>query len=160
MKPLQKNKSDMLSALAGNIPAEVIAANAPKPAEVKSAKPSTEDLVRDSEEDYRFTRDRVKKLAETSDEAIAIMLNLATDSEHPRAFEVLANLIKTAADVNNQLTTIQKDRKKLNTDPVKKGEIATVTSTTNNNVIFTGTTSDLQKFLADRKKASEMIVDA
>lgn len=156
MKPHQKSKSDMLTALAGNIPAEIITANAMPTSEFQ--KPSESELAKDSEEDYEFSRSRVKKLAETSDEAISMMLNLASDSEHPRAFEVLANLIKTAADVNNQLQLLQRDRKKLIIEPIKKGEVIPITSTTNNNVIFSGTTSDLQKFLSDRKKASQLVV--
>lgn len=160
MKTQQKSKGDMLAALSGNIPAEIIAANTPPaPVVPEFQKPSESELIKDSEEDYEFSRTRVKKLIETSDEAIGIMLNLATDSEHPRAFEVLANLIKTSSDVNNQLQTLQKDRKKLILPPVKAGEVATVSSTTNNNVIFTGTTSDLQKFLSDRKKASQLVID-
>jgi hypothetical protein len=137
-----KEKTDILSALEKNIPAEIIVADT----NVPSAIPSREKMVTDSEEDYEFTRARVKKLIETSDEAISVMMNLASDSEHPRAFEVLANLIKTAADVNNQLISIQKDRKKLiETQPVK-GEITTSSSTTNN-TIFVGTTSELQKLI-------------
>jgi hypothetical protein len=158
MSTTPKTKESILSALSKNTPAELIET---KPVVVQSFKPTEEQLAKDAEEDYAFTRERVKKLAETSDEAIAIMLNLATDSEHPRAFEVLANLIKTAADVNNQISTIQKDRKKVHADPTSKKGTAIVTAgpSTTNNVIFTGTTSDLQKFLTKRT-ASQITVEA
>lgn len=158
MKQRPKNREDMLAALAHNIPDEIIKANAPPESiEVIENKPSDQTVIKDSEEDYEFTRTRVKKLIETSDDAIATMLNLAQDSEHPRAYEVLANLIKTAADVNNQLTTIHKDRKKILADPVKKGD--GVGNTTNNttNAIFVGTTTELQKYLKDRKAAETTI---
>lgn len=157
-----KSKADMLAALTGNIPAEIIAANDPKKEAIVQTeatnKPSPNALVKDSEEDYEFSRENVKKLITTSDEAISAMMNLATDSEHPRAFEVLANLIKTAADVNKQLMDLQKDRKKLLTVETKKGEV--VSTNTTNNAIFVGTTAGLQKFLKDRKSAAEQIVDA
>lgn len=161
---VQKSKAGMLAALADNIPAEIIEANKPKQEIVKveeeaTNKPTPNSLVADSEEDYAFSRENVKKLITTSDEAIGTMMNLATDSEHPRAFEVLANLIKTAADVNKQLMDLQKDRKKLLTNETKRGE-ATAGTTTTNNAIFVGTTAGLQKFLKDRKAASAQIIDA
>lgn len=159
MSTTPKTKESILSALSKNTPAELIET---KPKVGQSFKPTEEQLAKDAEEDYAFTRERVKKLAETSDEAIAIMLNLATDSEHPRAFEVLANLIKTAADVNNQISTIQKDRKKIHTDAVVKKGVFVAAPTgpsTTNNVIFAGTTADLQKFLTKRT-ASQITVEA
>lgn len=159
----KKSREDLMSALAGNIPAEIIEANKPPqlPIAVEATnKPTPNALIKDTEEDYKFTRDNVKKLITTSDEAIGSMMNLATDSENPRAFEVLANLIKTASDVNKQLMDLQKDRKKLMaSESSKKGEAPSIGNTTTNNSIFVGTTSDLQKFLTDRK-AAEAIIDA
>lgn len=156
-----KSKADMLAALSEHIPAEIVEANKPKAelaTEETTNKPAANELVKDSEEDYKFSRENVKKLISTSDEAISTMMNLATDSEHPRAFEVLANLIKTAADVNKQLMDLQKDRKKLLTNEVKKGEA--INSTTTNNAIFVGTTAGLQKFLKDRKTTAEHVIEA
>ena len=75
--------------------------------------PSHDEIVLHAEEDYRFARERIKKLIDTSDEAISTMHALASDAEHPRAFEVLAGMIKTAADINGQLLSLQKERKKI-----------------------------------------------
>jgi acetyl-CoA carboxylase carboxyltransferase component len=107
--------------------------------------PSHDEIVLHAEEDYRFARERIKKLIDTSDEAISTMHALASDAEHPRAFEVLAGMIKTAADINGQLLSLQKERKKIVQTEDKRGKEAS--SNTTNNAIFVGTTSELQKLL-------------
>lgn len=107
--------------------------------------PSHDEIVLHAEEDYRFARERIKKLIDTSDEAISTMHALASDAEHPRAFEVLAGMIKTAADINGQLLSLQKERKKIVQTEDKKGREAS--SNTTNNAIFVGTTTELQKLL-------------
>jgi hypothetical protein len=108
--------------------------------------PSHDEIVLHAEEDYKFARERIKKLIDTSDEAISTMHALASDAEHPRAFEVLAGMIKTAADINGQLLTLQKERKKIVQEGEPKGKESSGGSTTNN-AIFVGTTTELQKLL-------------
>lgn len=107
--------------------------------------PSHNDIVLHAEEDYKFAREHIKKLIGTSDEAISTMHALASDAEHPRAFEVLAGMIKTAADINGQLLNLQKERKKIVQVEDKKGQ--SDTQSTTNNAIFVGTTTELQKLL-------------
>lgn len=155
MQPAKKTKEELLAALSNNMPQEIIEAEVVSDSIIKSNKPDSEKLAKDSEEDYEFIRDHIKKLIVTSDDAIGTMLNLATDAEHPRAFEVLANLFKTKSDIINQLLTTHKDRKKLHTDTPKKGEVISTNTTTTNNAIFVGTTSDLQKYLNDRKNVAD-----
>jgi hypothetical protein len=111
-----------------------------------SVVPSHDEIVIDAEEDYRYARERIKKLIDTSDEAISTMHALAADAEHPRAFEVLAGMIKTAADINGQLLNLQKERKKIVETPTSKGE-GQASGNTTNNAIFVGTTTELQKLL-------------
>jgi hypothetical protein len=107
--------------------------------------PSHDEIVLHAEEDYKFARERIKKLIDTSDEAISTMHALASDAEHPRAFEVLAGMIKTAADINGQLLGLQKERKKIIQVDDKRGQ--PVVPNTTNNAIFVGTTTELQKLL-------------
>jgi hypothetical protein len=107
--------------------------------------PSHDEIVLHAEEDYKFARERIKKLIDTSDEAISTMHALASDAEHPRAFEVLAGMIKTAADINGQLLGLQKERKKIIQVDDKRGQPAVPNTT--NNAIFVGTTTELQKLL-------------
>jgi|LakMenEpi03Aug12_release.lakeMendotaPanAssembly.Ray.scaffolds.fasta_scaffold04854_19 hypothetical protein len=147
-----KTRQDILDSLQNNLPAVVAE---PVVQSIKSMLPSADDISVDVEEDYNFARDHIKKLIGTSDEAIATMHALAADAEHPRAFEVLAAMIKSAADMNSQLLTLQRDRKKLVIEPATPKSL-TVGSNTTNNSIFVGTTTELQKFL---KSQSETTVD-
>jgi hypothetical protein len=116
--------------------------------------PSNDEIIIDAEEDYKFARQRIKKLIDTSDEAISTMHALATDAEHPRAFEVLAGMIKTAADINGQLLTLQKERKKIVQDPEQSG--GGKSTTTTNNSIFVGTTTELQQLLRNNASAIDV----
>lgn len=152
LKPA-KTRQDILDSLQTNLPAVPVAEN--HQITVNEKLPSVDDISIDVEEDYRFARDHIKKLIGTSDEAIATMHALAADAEHPRAFEVLAGMIKSAADMNNQLLTLQRDRKKLVIEPAVPKSVSVGSNTTNNS-IFVGTTTELQKFL---KSQSETTVD-
>ena len=147
---MKKDKHSMLASLSENLPAIV------QPNEVAAPSSITDyqsKIDADTEEDYDFSRSRIKKLIDTSDEAISSMLALATDSEHPRAFEVLSNMFKTAADMNQQLMTLQRDRKKMHETVAKKNinQSAGGATSTTNNAIFVGTTTELQKFLNAQK---------
>jgi hypothetical protein len=154
LKPA-KTRQDILDSLQTNLPVVAIATVENNQIAVKEKLPSVDDISVDVEEDYRFARDHIKKLIGTSDEAIATMHALAADAEHPRAFEVLAGMIKSAADMNNQLLTLQRDRKKLVIEPTAPKSVSVGSNTTNNS-IFVGTTTELQKFL---KSQSETTVD-
>ena len=111
---------------------------------------SDDDLINDAEDDFDYARTHIKGLIDTSDDAIQMMHNLAADAEHPRAFEVLGNLIKQNAEMNNQLMDLSSTRKKLrqDTSDISHG------STTNNS-IFVGTTAELQKFLTNYNSDNE-----
>ena len=79
-------------------------------------------------------------------EAIDNMMALASETEHPRAFEVLAGMFKTTTDMMDQLITLQKKRKELTqSEGQKPGE----SGNTTNNAIFVGSTTELQKFLSN-----------
>jgi hypothetical protein len=139
---MKKNKDTILASLEKNVMAvkhEIAGADG------KHVGPSHDEIVLHAEEDYKFAREHIKKLIDTSDEAISTMHALASDAEHPRAFEVLAGMIKTAADINGQLLSLQKERKKIVQVEDKKGQLSTQSTT--NNAIFVGTTTELQKLL-------------
>jgi response regulator of citrate/malate metabolism len=137
-------KDDMVAALQKNL--DEVKKTSEELAVVDSLiGPSDAQLVDETEEDYRYARERIKKLIETSEIAIDSMSCLAADAEHPRAFEVLGTLIKQAAEMNQQLLDLQKQRKTLvKSDDTNNSNEGTSTT---NNAIFVGTTSELQKFL-------------
>ena len=72
-----------------------------------------------------------------------LMIEVARESEHPRAFEVLSNMMKNMADINDKLMDLNKKNRDINQEDVKQ-------ITTNNNV-FLGSTADLQKLLKNNE---------
>jgi hypothetical protein len=115
--------------------------NDEKPVEVLPAElPASEiEIAKDLDTDYEYTRDNLKVIIEKGSEALDGILELAKESEHPRAYEVVGQIIKNVADVNRQLIDLQKDIKGL-----KKTESGPKNVT---NALFVGSTHDLQKLL-------------
>jgi len=109
--------------------------------------PQVDDHLQD---DYVESRETYKELIGKGNEAIDLMMELARDSQHPRAFEVLATLLKTQSDNNDKLLDLQKKVKALK-EPTKGAQNSNPNSVTNNNV-FVGSTSDLQRFILQQNK--------
>lgn len=105
------------------------------------------------QDDYEASRETYKELIGKGNEAIDLMMELAKDSQHPRAFEVLATLLKTQADNNDKLLELQKKLKQLK-EPAKGSQPSS--NVTNNNV-FVGSTTDLQRFILDQKNKPKVI---
>lgn len=105
------------------------------------------------EQDYDKTRDNLYGLLQSGQDALTHALEVAKASEHPRAFEVVGNLMKQLADVNEQLMSLHEKKRKLDT-PSKTEEAAGVPSkqVTNNNAIFVGSTTELNKMLHNMAK--------
>ena len=95
---------------------------------------------KDVDNDYEYTRGQLYNLIEKGQEAINGILDVAQNSDHPRAYEVAGNLIKNVADISDKLVDLQKKMKDL--DEEKKGP-----TTVTNNAMFVGSTADLQKML-------------
>ena len=91
--------------------------------------------------DYKYSRDTYYELVEKGKESLELMIEVARESEHPRAFEVLSGMIKNISDVNDRLMDLNKKKKDLD----KKEEIKKIANTTNN--LFVGSTTELQKLL-------------
>jgi predicted house-cleaning noncanonical NTP pyrophosphatase (MazG superfamily) len=100
--------------------------------------------------DYEYSRSNYYKLINAGNEAIEEMLELARETQHPRSFEVLGKLIKDISDVNDRLLKMQKAKKELATEEADTPK----TGVTNNN-LFVGSTTDLQRMLADAAASSE-----
>ena len=98
------------------------------------------------DDDYERVRRDLFDLAGQGDEAIELMLELARESEHPRAFEVLGQLIKQNAEIGEKILKLHKTKKEV--DKVEADAPAALAGPTNNNV-FIGSTAELQKMLRD-----------
>jgi hypothetical protein len=105
------------------------------------------------EQDYEYSRDTYYDLIEKGRESLELMIEVARESEHPRAFEVLSGMIKGIADVNDKLMDLNKKQKELT-----KEDKPTDTSTTNNN-LFVGSTTDLQRMLLGDEKVIDQDSD-
>lgn len=100
------------------------------------------------EDDYDHARNNLRLLLLDGQAALQTALAVAQSSEHPRAIEVVGNLMKQLADINQQLLDLHQQKQKL--DGPK--ESSRTKEVTNNNVIFTGSTADLNKMLRNMAK--------
>lgn len=109
--------------------------------------PQTEKV----EYDYEQTRNNLYTLLNQGQDALMAALSVAKQSEHPRAFEVVGNLMTQLADVNEKLMKLHEKKQKLDA-PAKKEEQSK--QVTNNNAIFVGSTTELNKMLQNMSKGN------
>ena len=100
----------------------------------------------DITKDYEYTRGNLYSIIEKGQEAINGILELAQDSEMPRAYEVAGQLIKSVSDATDKLMDLQKKLKDVEEDNVQKGP------NTVNNALFVGSTAELAKLLKNGAK--------
>ena len=103
----------------------------------------------DIEKDYEYTRGNLYSIIEKGQEAINGILELAQDSEMPRAYEVAGQLIKSVSDATDKLMDLQKKVKDVNEDAPQKGP------NTVNNALFVGSTAELAKLLKNGAKQED-----
>ena len=129
-----------------NVATEVVTESLP--AKVEKQKPDrlTKD---DIEKDYEYTRGNLYSIIEKGQEAINGILELAQDSEMPRAYEVAGQLIKSVSDATDKLMDLQKKVKDVNEDAPQKGP------NTVNNALFVGSTAELAKLLKNGAKQED-----
>ena len=95
----------------------------------------------DIEKDYEYTRGNLYSIIEKGQEAINGILELAQESEMPRAYEVAGQLIKSVSDATDKLMDLQKKLKDVEEETKQKGP------STVNNALFVGSTADLAKII-------------
>jgi hypothetical protein len=118
--------------------AEIVVSAESSEIDIKIEKMSSS--VDDVKKDYEYTRGNLYSIIEKGQEAINGILELAQESEMPRAYEVAGQLIKNVADATDKLMDLQKKLKDIEEEKVKG-------PTTVNNALFVGSTADLSKFL-------------
>ena len=109
------------------------------------------EVTSDVKDDYEYSREKYKGLLDRGEEALMGMLQLASESEHPRAYEVLSGMMKNMADITDKLMDLQKKTKEL-TKAEEKEKPAALTQ----NNVFVGSTTDLQRMLL---KGTEAYID-
>ena len=98
---------------------------------------------KDDDIDYNYARENYYNLIERNQDAVEEMLEIAKQSEHPRAFEVVGQLIKSGLDANKELMALHKTKKELSIE--KSGGVNV------NNAVFVGSTAELQKLLKAKR---------
>jgi len=131
-----EKKEKMMASLNKNLP------------EVKRDRPLSID--KDVKDDYEFSRKTYKDLIYTGTRSMDVLSELARESEHPRAFEVLSQTIKNISDVTKNLMDLQKQKKDLTKEETEEAKRVT------NNNVFVGSTTDLQRMLLKK----DNIIDA
>lgn len=106
-------------------------------------------IAEDPDEDYEYTRGNLYSLIKKGQEAIDGIMELAQQSDSPRAYEVAGQLIKSVGDVTDKLLDLQQKMKKL-----KEEEIKTPKNITNN-TMFVGSTADLQRLIKNGFSSTE-----
>ena len=102
--------------------------------------------VDDIKKDCDYTRGNLYSIIEKGQEAINGILELAQESDQPRAYEVAGQLIKSVSDATDKLMDLQKKLKDVEEDKQVRGP------STVNNALFVGSTAELAKMLKDGLK--------
>ncbi len=122
--------------------------------DIVNVTPSESEIVKDVEheqrveqakKDYEYTRGNLYSLIEKGQESLDGIMELAQESDSPRAYEVAGQIIKSVADTTDKLMDLQKKMKELN-----KEEDSGPKSVTNN-ALFVGSTAELAKFLKNQQ---------
>ena len=104
------------------------------------------------QKDYQLVQENLKTLLGTGNLALESALKVATESDSPRAFEVVAILLKTMADLNNNVLDVHKKAKDTTNSKVEVKQT--------NNSVFVGSTKDLQNLLNKERSTDKDVVDA
>tara|TARA_B100000700_G_scaffold331209_1_gene462303 strand:- start:1253 stop:1651 length:399 start_codon:yes stop_codon:yes gene_type:complete len=124
-----------------NITPEVVKKE-PKPVGIQKPDRLTKN---DVEKDYDYTRGNLYSIIEKGQEAIDGILELAQETEQPRAYEVAGQLIKSVSDATDKLMDLQKKLKDVEEEKTK-------TTNVTNNALFVGSTADLAKLIKQQNQ--------
>lgn len=105
------------------------------------------------QKDYELVQENLKQLINNGNIALESALKVATESDSPRAFEVVAIMLKTMADLNNNVLDVHKKAK------ATTAETKTTIKQTNN-AVFLGSTKDLQNLLNKERSTDKEIINA
>ncbi len=129
-----------------NVTSEVMSKEVETPKETPK---KVDSLVNEIRKDYEYSRGNYYSIIEKGQEAINSILELAQESESPRAYEVVSQLIKNVADATDKLMELQKKLKDIE-------EIKQASGPTNvTNALFVGSTAELSKLLKSQKQSPD-----
>ena len=103
------------------------------------------------QKDYELVQKNLKELIGSGNLALDSALKVATESDSPRAFEVVAILLKTMADLNNNVLDVHKKAKDTTNAKIELKQT--------NNSVFVGSTKDLQNLLNKERSTEKNVVE-
>lgn len=121
----------------------------------------TKIITASQDNDFQYVRENLYEVLEKSKTALDDVLRLAQQSQHPRAYEVLNQMLRTVADVSGSLTDLHVKATRIQIDKERSG-IGNINNKTINNNMFVGTTAEIQKMLSNISSQSandEDIID-
>jgi hypothetical protein len=121
-----------------NVETEIVPASQPKP---KKRTERIIDIEKDIQKDYDYTRGQLYDVIEKGQEALSGILDVANNTDHPRAYEVAGQLVKSVSDAAEKLVALQQKMQDLEEGPKSKQKV------TNNNALFVGSTAELSKLI-------------
>lgn len=122
-----------------NVEADIVPAEpAPKP---KKRTERIIDIDKDIKKDYDYSRGQLYDIIEKGQEALSGILDVANNTDHPRAYEVAGQLVKSVSDATEKLIALQQKMQDLEEGPKSKQKV------TNNNALFVGSTAELSKLI-------------
>ena len=104
-------------------------------------RPQSSDI---NEDDFQYSRENLYHIIERGRDALSGILQVAQETDHPRAYEVAGQLLKTNAENTEKLVNLQTTKKKLR-------DIEQPQRVTNNNTLFVGSTKELQQIIKNKK---------
>lgn len=131
-----------------NISGDIVPKKVGGDIEIKKSKDNDDDdvtsIVNDIKKDYEYSRGNFYSIIEKGQEAINSVLELAQETESPRAYEVVGQLIKNVSDATDKLMELQKKLKDIE-------EVKSPNGPTNvTNALFVGSTAELSKLLKNK----------
>ena len=99
------------------------------------------DIDKDIKKDYDYSRGQLYDIIEKGQEALSGILDVANNTDHPRAYEVAGQLVKSVSDATEKLISLQQKMQDLEEGPKSKQKV------TNNNALFVGSTTELSKLI-------------
>lgn len=134
-----------------NVTSEIVVSKNSDPQEIEKVEKleKTNSIVDDIKKDYEYSRGNFYSIIEKGQEAINSVLELAQETESPRAYEVVGQLIKNVSDATDKLMELQKKLKDIE-------EVKPVNGPTNvTNALFVGSTAELSKLLKNKLNTEE-----
>ena len=117
---------------------------------VASTKTQTANVIHrpqtseEDEDDFKYSRENLYHIIERGQDALSGIMQVAQETDHPRAYEVAGQLLKTNAENTEKLVNLQTTKKKLK-------EADQPQRVTNNNSLFVGSTQELQQLIKNKK---------